>query len=262
MVSPPEHRLQQRQQPHPEHDSGDRGQLPAGPGQVEPPPTPPAPPAAPGNLDATPAGSSAITVSWSDRSSDESGFKLERSQDGVNFSQIASLQANNSSYRDDNLSPDTLYSYRARAWSSVGNSDYSNVASAATEVPPAYVEQLATADAGTTGTRSGTYQDTWYQDGVSERITERLSGKRRDKNRYGYLQHTWTFNVASGKSTVLTAKATTNASTDSFTFAYSTDNQQWVNMFTVSDSTSGEAAVLPPHRYQRDRVYPGQGQCP
>ena len=46
--------------------------------------------------------------------------------------------------------------------------------------------------------------------------------------------------MKSGKSTVLTAAATTNASTDSFTFAYSTDNQQWVNMFTVSDSTSGE----------------------
>ncbi len=218
----------------------------AGPGQVEPPPTPAVPPAAPGNMDATPAGASTITVNWSDRSSDESGFKVERSEDGVNFSQIASLQANSSSYRDDNLAPDTLYSYRARAWSSVGNSDYSNVASAATEVPPAYVEQLATADVATTGTRSGTYQDTWYQDGASERITERLSGKKRDKQRYGYLQHTWSFNVAPGKSTVLTAKATTNASTDSFTFAYSTDNQRWVNMFTVSDSTSGELQFFLP----------------
>lgn len=212
----------------------------AGEGQIEPPPTPEVPPSAPGSLDAATAGSSAISLSWSDNSNDESGFKLERSADGVNFSEIASLQANSTRYQDDNLAPDTLYSYRARAWSSVGNSGYSNIATAATDTPPPFIEQLATADAGTIGSRNGTYQDTWTKNGVSERITERLSGKRKNKARYGYLQHTWSFNIAASMSTVLTAKATTDASTDTFTFAYSTDNQQWVNMFTVSDSTSGE----------------------
>ena len=208
-------------------------------GGSQTPTAPAVPPTAPGSLDAAAAGYSAMTVNWSDNSADESGFKVERSSDGVNFTQIASLPANSSSYRDDNLAPDTLYSYRARSWNSIGNSGYSNIATAATATPPPYVEQLATADVGTIGSRSGTYQNTWFQDGVVETITEKLSGRRKDRNRYGYLQHTWSFDVVPGNSMVFAAEAMTDAATDTFTFAYSTDNQNWVNMFTVTDSTSG-----------------------
>jgi hypothetical protein len=64
-----------------------------------------------------------IQLGWVDTSAEESGFDLERSSDdGINFTQIASLPANTTSYLDDNLLADTLYSYRANAWNSAGNS--------------------------------------------------------------------------------------------------------------------------------------------
>ena len=94
----------------------------------------PTPPAAPSNMVAAALSDSQIQLDWTDRSSDESGFNLERSSDGLNFSQIASLTANTTSYVDSGLDADTLYYYRVRSWSSAGNSGYSNTAIAATEL--------------------------------------------------------------------------------------------------------------------------------
>ena len=45
-------------------------------------------PAAPSNLAATAVSSSQINLTWTDNATNEGGFKLERSTDGVNFTQI------------------------------------------------------------------------------------------------------------------------------------------------------------------------------
>jgi peptidyl-Asp metalloendopeptidase len=91
------------------------------------------PPAAPADLYGSEISSSSLRLNWTDRSSDESGFVLERSFDGVSFTQIASLPANTNSYVDTNLQATTLYNYRARAWNSTAYSGYSNVLVAVTE---------------------------------------------------------------------------------------------------------------------------------
>jgi len=90
------------------------------------------PPAAPADLVSPNSTSSSLQLVWTDRSSNESGFLLERSTDGLNFSQVASLPVNTTAYADSNLQAATLYSYRARAWNSSGNSSYSNVTTAPT----------------------------------------------------------------------------------------------------------------------------------
>ncbi len=138
-------------------------------------PTQPTIPAKPGSLNAAAASASTIELSWSDNSSDESGFRVERSDDGVNFAEIASLPANSSSYSDNNLAPDTLYSYRARAWNSAGISGYSNVASSATEVAPPYTEiwQSVRIPADTELALS---RIPGVKDGTLESITERSDG--------------------------------------------------------------------------------------
>lgn len=77
---------------------------------------------------------SQLTVSWSDNSDNESGFKIERSLNGSSFSQIAVVGTNVESYDDQGLEPSTTYWYRVRAYNSMGNSSFSNVASGTTAI--------------------------------------------------------------------------------------------------------------------------------
>jgi hypothetical protein len=101
----------------------------AGAGGGSTPPPPPEPPAAPSALSAT-AGKRKVVLSWSDNSGNESGFKIERSTDGLIFTQIATTGANASSYTNSGLTSGTTYHYRVRAYNGAGDSAYSNVASA------------------------------------------------------------------------------------------------------------------------------------
>jgi calcineurin-like phosphoesterase family protein/purple acid phosphatase-like protein/fibronectin type III domain protein len=95
----------------------------------------PSPPPAPGNLAASAVSNDRIDLAWTDNSTDESGFKIEQSTDGVNFNQIATVGANVTGYSSTGLSPTTTYSYRVRAFNAAGDSAYSNVATATTAAP-------------------------------------------------------------------------------------------------------------------------------
>jgi subtilisin family serine protease len=97
------------------------------------------PPAAPASLTATTVSSSQINLNWIDSDSTETGFKIERCT-GVgcgDFAQIATVAANVTGYSNTGLTASTSYSYRVRANNTVGDSDYSNTASAATDAAPA-----------------------------------------------------------------------------------------------------------------------------
>lgn len=98
--------------------------------------TPEVPPAPPSGLVATGSSYEAIDLSWIDNSADESSFKIERSPDGLAWSQIASVAADVVSYTDSGLTPSTTYSYRVRASNIAGDSAYSAPASATTQAPP------------------------------------------------------------------------------------------------------------------------------
>jgi hypothetical protein len=208
--------------------------------------TAPAAPEAPSGLVAAAAGYSDIDLAWLDNSSDESGFYVERSIDGVDFYQVASLPSNAKNFRDANLSANTLYSYRVRAWNSVGNSAYSDMASIATALAPASIDHVASADIAVVGAVSGNYTATFKDDGTLEAITEKASGGK-PKTRYGHLEHKWRINnVTSGRSVTLSADVQTNTDKDSFTFSYSTDGTTYVDMFRVDAASSGlRSFVLP-----------------
>lgn len=90
-------------------------------------------PAPPGNLSAEAISGSRLTLSWTDQAGNETGFKIERKTGaGGTFAQIATVAENATSFQDAGLSAATLYYYRVRATNSLGDSPYSNEASATT----------------------------------------------------------------------------------------------------------------------------------
>jgi hypothetical protein len=70
-----------------------------------------------------------IRLNWSDRSNNESGFEIERSEDQQTFVKIETLPENSTEYFDGDLRSGRYY-YRVRAVNGDGVSAYSNVASA------------------------------------------------------------------------------------------------------------------------------------
>lgn len=90
-------------------------------------------PASPSNLTASAVSSTQINLAWRDNSDNEDRFKVERAPGGTaNYTQVADLSANTSSYQDSGLNPSSSYIYRVRAVNEAGNSGYSNTAAATT----------------------------------------------------------------------------------------------------------------------------------
>jgi transcriptional regulator CtsR len=110
----------------------------------------PPPPNTPSDLIANAISSSQINLSWQDNSSDETGFKIEMKTGSGSYSQIATVGANVTSYSNSGLSTSITYYYRVRAYNAVGNSDYSNEASATTLPPPPAAPILKSPASGST----------------------------------------------------------------------------------------------------------------
>ena len=94
------------------------------------------PPAAPSGLIAAAVSASQINLTWTDNSTNENNFLIERSQDNAGYAQVASVGAGVTNYSDSALTANTLYYYRVRAGNGGSNSAYSSVASATTFVAP------------------------------------------------------------------------------------------------------------------------------
>jgi hypothetical protein len=90
-------------------------------------------PAAPTNLVAAAKSSSQIQITWADNATNETGYRIERSTDGVNFAEVAQSLGNVTSFIDSSLAAGIKYYYRVRAYNAAGSSGYSNVSSATTE---------------------------------------------------------------------------------------------------------------------------------
>ena len=99
---------------------------------------PAAPPIAPSGLTATAVGAYQINLAWTDNSSDENAFFIERSiGNAANFTPLVVNPPNDASYSDTSVAPATTYYYRVRGTNLAGASAYSNTNSATTTPPPA-----------------------------------------------------------------------------------------------------------------------------
>jgi hypothetical protein len=96
-------------------------------------PTPPDPPT---NLNATAVSSTKVDLTWTDASSNETAFHIERATGTGTFGEIATVGTNVTSFSDQTVSPGTTYRYQVRAHNLQGFSNYSNIGDATTPVPP------------------------------------------------------------------------------------------------------------------------------
>ena len=80
-------------------------------------------PSAPTGLAAS-ATPTQVGLSWTDNAGNETGYKIERSANGVNgWTQIGTAAANATTYSDTTVSQGTTYYYRVRAYNGSGNSN-------------------------------------------------------------------------------------------------------------------------------------------
>jgi hypothetical protein len=89
-------------------------------------------PAAPTGLVASVTSGTQVVLTWTDASSDEDAFSVERATGNGPFGLVASVGANSAGYTDTTVLEGTSYAYRVRAGNGAGFSAYSNTATAAT----------------------------------------------------------------------------------------------------------------------------------
>jgi hypothetical protein len=126
-------------------------------------------PAAPSGLAASAVSSSQINLTWTDNSTNETGFKVERGTSSSGpWTLVTTTGANATSFSNTGLSAATTYYYRVRATNGSGDSANSNTASATTSstgntiaVNSSASGSLATTDATTTAGNgsAGAYKD-------------------------------------------------------------------------------------------------------
>lgn len=88
------------------------------------------PPDAPTLLVATPVSTNQIDLAWTDNATNEDGYKIYRSTDGVSYAEIDDIAADSVSYSDATIVAGTTYYYKAAAYNGAGevesNADAAN----------------------------------------------------------------------------------------------------------------------------------------
>lgn len=139
------------------------------------------PPAAPSNLTATTVSANQIDLTWTDNSTNETGFILERSFNQSTWAVVASPSTNQTTFSDNTVRVNSTYFYRIKSTNPGGTSLPSNVASAskATDLPGrVQAEDYREGGEGfayhdtTSGNQGGAYRN----DGVDIQTTQDTTG--------------------------------------------------------------------------------------
>ncbi|AYB32803.1 gliding motility-associated C-terminal domain-containing protein [Chryseolinea soli] len=100
----------------------------------------------PTNLTATATSFSSIHLTWDDNSINEEGYIIERSTDGVNFSELIRTGPNIQTYEEGGLTSGQIYYYRVITFRADETSENSNIASATPPIDPAMIPPIAPLD--------------------------------------------------------------------------------------------------------------------
>jgi uncharacterized protein (TIGR02145 family) len=78
-----------------------------------------------------------INLTWTDNSTNETGFKIERRTGSANYAVVGTVNQDVLNFTDSGLTPSTTYTYRVYAYNSVGNSlTYTNEVTLTTSAAP------------------------------------------------------------------------------------------------------------------------------
>lgn len=114
-------------------------------------------PIAPSNLIGVVVSNSRVNLSWTDNSTNETGFKIERRLDGGNYAVVGNTNADILNYIDSGLTAYTNYTYRVYSYNAVGNSiTYSNEFSISTGGVPVLSTNTISTITFTTAVSGGT----------------------------------------------------------------------------------------------------------
>jgi len=148
--------------------------------------TVPTAPAAPTALSASVQAGPQVLLTWTDKAKNESGFVVERSDNGGAYAVVATPGVKTTSYTDAAVSAGNTYTYRVMAVNAGGSSAYSNEASVTIGGPPAAPSNL---------------QGTAARQGSKARIT--LTWTDNADNETGFeIQRATSLNFAQGLLTV------------------------------------------------------------
>lgn len=84
-------------------------------------------PVAPTNLTGIVFSPTQINLSWTDNSTNETGFKIERKTGTGTYTVVGTTASDVTTFNDTGLIPSTTYLYRVYSYNSAGNSSFSNV---------------------------------------------------------------------------------------------------------------------------------------
>jgi len=93
-------------------------------------------PSAPTNLVAAVTAPAYVSLTWTDSSSDEDGFRVERKEtSGSTWGSVAEVLADATSYIDNTATPDVSFDYQVIAFNGDGDSTASNTETVTTPIP-------------------------------------------------------------------------------------------------------------------------------
>ena len=100
------------------------------------------PPEAPSGPTASATGGQETIITWTDNAATESGFEIERSQNGTDFVKAGTVAANITTFADRGVVASTLYYYRVRAINAFGGSAYTGTTTVTTLTPTGALTDL------------------------------------------------------------------------------------------------------------------------
>jgi len=133
------------------------------------------------DLTATPLSTKEIQLNWSDFATDEVGYQVERSIDGISWEILTwRLEADATSYLDDDgLIEGATYSYRVRPYNAVGLGEASNEITETTltiGVPVIYAEDFESETFGAFTTYSQSSNEDWEVSSFNDAYFARMNG--------------------------------------------------------------------------------------
>lgn len=137
---------------------------------------PPSIPDSPYGLSAVSISTSSAELTWFDASDNEDGFSIEQRSGTGSFAQVATIGANTKSHIVSGLATGATYTFRVRAYNSLGNSEYTNEDQALIDGSGALAFEQSAASQGIVSVEAENFTDMVSVNGYLWAFTDTVAG--------------------------------------------------------------------------------------